>query len=64
MIPSLKWANAYQFFSEVKPPFYQNYKIIISSDPKLSCYDVSVIMGQRSFIMLIAMLGLLTFYLL
>eukprot|EP00359_Climacostomum_virens_P009520 CAMPEP_0204909480 /NCGR_PEP_ID=MMETSP1397-20131031/8204_1 /ASSEMBLY_ACC=CAM_ASM_000891 /TAXON_ID=49980 /ORGANISM="Climacostomum Climacostomum virens, Strain Stock W-24" /LENGTH=116 /DNA_ID=CAMNT_0052079337 /DNA_START=272 /DNA_END=623 /DNA_ORIENTATION=+ len=32
VLPSLEWNNGYEFFAEVKPPFFQNYTIIIVGD--------------------------------
>ncbi|CAG9322962.1 unnamed protein product [Blepharisma stoltei] len=29
VIPSLEWKNAYEFFNEVKPTFFENYTIVI-----------------------------------
>ncbi|CAG9335287.1 unnamed protein product [Blepharisma stoltei] len=36
VIPSLEWDNAYEFFDEVKPPYFENYTILISEKV---CFD-------------------------
>ena len=39
VIPSDEWSNAYDFFAEVKPPYFENYEIVIRTD---DCFNVGV----------------------
>ena len=41
--PSDEWENAFQFFWEVKPPFFSDYYIVIT-DNSPNCYSNSMIM--------------------
>ena len=39
VIPSLEWNNAYEFFAVAKPPFFQDYTIVITSSSTVDCFD-------------------------
>ncbi|CDW80769.1 UNKNOWN [Stylonychia lemnae] len=41
IIPSLYWSNAYEFFADVKPPFFKTYEVIITNNPNADCFDTA-----------------------
>ena len=51
VVPSKEWANAYAFFSEVKPPFFSTFKITIDDD--INCYNVSNYLGLVKILMVL-----------
>lgn len=54
IVPSSEWANAYQFFWEVKPPFFEDYSIyIVNSDSDEDCYNVGLTLLFASLILVI-----------
>lgn len=46
VVPSAEWSNGYQFFWEVKPPYFENYTIVIRDSSDYSnCYSFSTVIG-------------------
>lgn len=45
-IPSNKWASASEFFAVVKPPFFEEYEIIVADPSKgdNDCYNYSYLL--------------------
>lgn len=45
IVPSSEWANAYQFFWEVKPPFFEDYSIyIVNEESDEDCYSFGLVL--------------------
>ena len=47
IVPSGEWANAFQFFGEVKPSYYADYNIVILDNSNSLCYSdgIGLVLG-------------------
>lgn len=44
IIPSAEWANAFQFFWEVKPTYFSDYYVIIYDNSDPDCYSSGLVL--------------------
>mmetsp|Transcript_683 Transcript_683/g.381 ORF Transcript_683/g.381 Transcript_683/m.381 type:complete len:139 (+) Transcript_683:200-616(+) len=49
--PSTRWANVHKFFSEIKVPFFEDYKIVIVNS-STNCYQVAAFTKLAALIVL------------
>lgn len=56
IVPSLEWNNGYEFFAEVKPPYFENYTIIIvGDDDDHDCFNSASVLAALAWV--VAVIG-------